>query len=84
MPKTYRVYFNRELEWPQCWSVDEGDQTTEINVCGFELHGVEAKSRNLTRSELRKQVTYKFNQPFAWIEVTGTLRLEAGIAHFSL
>lgn len=30
--KKYRIYFNRKVEAPQVWSVDEGDQSSEINV----------------------------------------------------
>lgn len=62
---TYRVYFNREREWPQCWSIDEGDQTTEINVVGFALHGVEAVSFTHDRqARIDRDAT-----PFAWLEV---------------
>lgn len=33
----FRVYFNRKREAPQVWSIDEGDQSTEVNVINFRL-----------------------------------------------
>lgn len=78
--KTYRVYFNRERDWPQCWSVDEGDQASEINVCGFRLEGVTAAGLALSKAERAKLNGQE--SPFAWIEVTGELEIKAGIAVF--
>jgi len=77
--KTYRIYFNREREWPQCWSVDEGTQASEINVVGFQLAGVEALSKTLPRDA---RASFD-NSPFAWLEVRNAeLRLDDGVAHF--
>jgi len=42
--RRWRVYFNRELDWPQVWSVDEGDQSTEINVIAVHLMGCTVQS----------------------------------------
>ena len=33
----YRLYFNRCEDFPQIWSIDEGDISTEVNVSGFGL-----------------------------------------------
>lgn len=29
---TWRIYFNRHREAPQVWSIDQGDQSSEVNV----------------------------------------------------
>lgn len=77
--KTYRVYFNREREWPQSWSVDEGSQATEINVVGFHIEGCIVSSHTRPR-----QIEESFdNSPFAWLEVEGYLQLKKGIATFT-
>lgn len=82
MKLKYRVYFNHELEWPQAWSVDEGEQSTEINVCGFVLHcGVTADSHTLPSEEKAK--SNRQDKPFAWIEVEGRMEIRQGIAHFT-
>lgn len=81
MPK-YRIYYNRELDWPQAWSVDEGTQDTEVNVIGFFLDGVQAKSRVLTK-EQRSSLNFK-DHPFAWLEVEAPEFITRdGIAIFS-
>lgn len=77
--KLYRVYFNKEREWPQSWSVDEGSQDTEINVVGFDIDGCPVKSKTHPRV-----ANESFdNSPFAWLEVVGTLDVSGGIAYFS-
>ena len=81
MRKRYRIYFNRERDWPQCWSVDEGDQSSEINVCGFEIQDCEVRSALLT-PELRAGVDGR-RAPYAWLEVTGVLELAGGHAVFT-
>lgn len=78
--RTYRIYFNRKAEWPQVWSVDEGAQTSEINVIGFVLHGIHAVSHTRPKEEI--ETTNHLNNPFAWIEVTGLLRIVGGKAYF--
>lgn len=76
----YRVYYNRSVDWPQCWSVDEGDQSSEINVCGVKMIGVPLVTRELP-PEQRAVVDNKVT-PSAWFEVDGLLRLEHGYAVF--
>ncbi len=78
----YRVYFNRELEWPQCWSVDEGDQSTEINVTGFIIEGAVAIARTLSKEERAEAIKDRLNRPFAWLEVQGEMSLVGGKAIF--
>lgn len=80
MTKTYRVYFNRKSEWPTIWSIDEGAQTSEINVQGFVLEDVRAESHNLPEEQLVS--ANHLNTPAAWITVTATLHIESGIAYF--
>lgn len=79
--KTYRVYFNKELEFPQAWSVDEGDQTTEINVAGFQLLGADAFAKVLSKEE--RAGVDRVNTPLAWLQVYGTMTLKSGIAIFT-
>jgi hypothetical protein len=79
--KRYRVYFNRAREWPQCWSVDEGTQDTEVNVCGFQIDGCAVASRSLppgARTGLEAD-----RHPFAWLEVDGVLTIDGGHAVFA-
>jgi len=80
--KTYRIYYNRKADWPQCWSIDEGTQASEINVCGFRLVDVIAESHTLPIAE--HGIVNPDNSPFAWITVTGVLRIEEGIAYVSM
>jgi hypothetical protein len=77
----YRLYFNRKSEFPCCWSVDEGTQETETNIIGFVLDGVRAESQVMTTAE--RGILDPNNVPFAWMNVTGRLRLQAGLAYFS-
>ena len=80
---TYRVYFNRELEWPQCWSVDEGDQTSEVNVVGFVIEGCKVASRNLDAARERSSAVHRLDKPFAWIEIeASSFTVSKGIATF--
>jgi hypothetical protein len=80
---TYRVYFNRgdAESWPQCWSVDEGDQSSEINVIGIDV-GICPWRTNLLPSPASAGSNPK-NTPSAWIEVTGRLEVRGGRAYFS-
>lgn len=82
MFKTYRVYYNRVLDWPQCWSVDEGDWRSEINVCGFAIDQCAVVSRELPPDQ-RARVD-RDREPVAWLEVAGVLAIERGHALFSL
>lgn len=79
--KTYRVYFNRELDFPQAWSVDEGDQTSEVNVIGFQILGADCFAKVLPPAE-RVGLDPK-KSPLAWLQVYGVLRLDGGLAVFT-
>lgn len=73
----YRVYFNRKNEYPQIWSVDEGDQKSEINVSDFKFHRVSAESR----ADL--SVKPNNDTPIAWVLIrNATLTIKDGVAHF--
>jgi hypothetical protein len=79
--KTYRVYFNRKAEWPQVWSVDEGHQDSEISVQAVEIRpGAVAISKAMNPEECSR--FDKDIKPYAWLEVTGWLKLGAGVAIF--
>lgn len=72
--KLYRAYFNRLNEAPQVWSVDEGDQSSEINVTAVSFRNCEVISRtNLGETDIE-------NKPKAWFQARGTLRIERGEA----
>lgn len=75
---THRLYFNREREWPQCWSIDTGTQADEINVCGVVFVRVYAIAR-LLPVERRGDGD---KQPYAWLDVDGRLVVRKGIAFF--
>lgn len=79
--KTYRVYFNRELDFPQAWSVDEGTQESEINIVGFQIIGADSFSKVLSADE-RAGLDGK-RTPVAWLQVYGELTLKAGMAIFT-
>lgn len=74
---TYRVYYNRALDYPQVWSVDEGTPASEVNVVGFFIDGCRATSKAITGEPGRA-----LDVPCAWIEVDGTLTLDRGVAVF--
>lgn len=71
----YRVYYNRRSELP--WSVDQGQQDTEINVTAFQLHKVLAESVvDFSVTPGNKDV------PSAWIIVRyAVLEVTDGVAH---
>lgn len=73
--KWYRVYYNRKREAPQVWSIDEGDQTSEINV-----RAVEIKARMTTNSDLSNTDADK---PTVWIEGYAHLTFRNGLAILS-
>jgi hypothetical protein len=70
----YRVYFNRLNEAPQVWSVDEGDQSSEINVSSVAIAGCEM------HSAVNLDETVNRDRPKAWFEVDGRLVVEGGVA----
>jgi hypothetical protein len=72
--KRYRIYFNRMNDVPLVWSVDEGDQASEINVREVRIFAGQVSSCvNLGETDAE-------NRPKAWLEVDGELRIEDGIA----
>lgn len=73
--RRYRIYFNRLNEAPQVWSVDEGDQSSEINVSEVRLIGVSAQS------EVNLDETVNHDRPRCWFAVTGKLSVIGGVAH---
>ena len=77
----YRLYFNREQDWPQLWSIDEGDQTTEFNVIDFRAVGCRISGHALPPAA-RASLDPKAH-PAAWIEIEAAgVRMERGIAMF--
>lgn len=73
---TYRVYFNRHAEFPTVFSVDEGDQSSEINVARVEGHRV--------NFEFHYDPNVKINPdtPSAWMTVHhAVLQVREGTAH---
>lgn len=77
----YRVYYNRAVDWPQVWSVDEGSQETEINVVGIRLLSAVAESKEIAPADREGKDPAKV--PFGWLEVTcSEMRLVGGWANF--
>lgn len=74
----YRVYFNRKNEKPQIWSVDEGHQTSEINVSHWMLHQLSAEDGGDLSVEPNPDT------PTVWIKILHSLpvRVINGTAHF--
>lgn len=71
---TYRFYFNRHAEAPQVWSVDEGDQTTEVNVKQVVCYVKATSHYNGTKVNP--------DSPSAWFEVENArLSIIGGVAH---
>lgn len=78
MNKRYRVYFNRKREAPQVWSVDEGTQESEVNVCGFVIHQGCYTSSHYNGEKPNE------DSPVAWIEVHADYTyLANGIMNFT-
>lgn len=70
----YRVYFNRHNEFPQVWSIDEGDVETEVNVKQLIMVDVRAVTHYDSTGD-------NVNTPKAWFEVHGRLEVRAGVAY---
>lgn len=80
----YRVYYNRTENEPQVWSVDEGDQSTEINVTGIKFHGVDAVAHRVG-SWVRSQpgLFTPGVSPTGWFSVESRrVEIRGGWAHF--
>lgn len=64
--RQFRAYFNRHAEAPQVCSIDEGEQTTEINVIGIRiLPGVTCVSHYLPL----KPGQDPLNTPSFWLQI---------------
>lgn len=78
----YRVYYNRSLDWPQVWSIDEGDQTTESNVIDYLADGCLVRGRSLpppVRSVEGGAPVF----PTAWVEIEAAgVQMACGVAVF--
>jgi hypothetical protein len=61
----YRVYFNAHADFPLVWSIDTGDDSTEINVKSITIIGGNCKRFT---SHYRPE-----RQPKAWFEIQGKL-----------
>jgi hypothetical protein len=72
MARLYRAYFNKLSEAPQVWSVDEGNQGSEINVQWIIFKDVTA------HSVFDGTVVDRQNVPCAWIEVLGEAEFRDG------
>ncbi len=78
---TYRVYFNRCVDFPQVWSVDEGDVSTEINV-----QGISVSSLNVwVEWVYDPSIPTNDREPRAWnlLHCSKPLTIDHGVARFS-
>lgn len=59
---TIRAYFNHRRSYPNVWSVDSGDQSSEMNVPSIISQGVSLwKTSGMERNDI---------SPVAWVEWT--------------
>lgn len=77
--KSYRVYFNRQMDWPMIWCVDEGSIHSQIRCPHVILSGVHATGNTVLAPKKVKLVP---NEPIAWIDVYAKLRLDGGTVIF--
>jgi hypothetical protein len=70
---SYRFYYNRSQDFPQCWSVDEGDSSTEINVIDVVCEVVSETRHNYTTDNER--------EPRAFMVCFGKLEVIKGVAY---
>jgi len=77
----YRLYFNRCEDWPQIWSIDNGDTSTEINVTAWRVE----VPCTVTSDRADDLATVdRARQPVAWASIEAqTLTIERGVAVFS-
>lgn len=80
MNSAYRVYFNRDADWPMIWCVDEGDISTQIRCHYVDLTGAYSIHGGtiLVPGKIKKVP----NEPLAWLDVVGVLSVSGGIARF--
>lgn len=78
----YRLYYNREPDFPQVWSFDEGTAATEVNVSGFKLDGCDVVSRTAMRYQADDPI-WREKNPVAWVTVTSRpVAIRNGLAIF--
>lgn len=77
--RRWRVYFNRQGEWPMIWCIDEGDISTQIRIQRVYFEGVAAEGATILQP---KPVKLAPNEPVAWFNVRGRLKIREGTAIF--
>lgn len=81
---TYRVYYNREEDYPQRWSFDEGSVVSEVNVQDVQIHGCDCRTSgesSLVVEQWTREQRARF--PIAWLRVTARrVVIRNGTAHF--
>jgi hypothetical protein len=75
--KRWRVYFNRQQDWPMIWCLDQGDISTQIRVHWVKMKGVKLEGATVIEEKPKKRIP---NEPVAWFEVHGMLRIKNGVA----
>lgn len=75
--KRWRVYFNRQQDWPMIWCIDQGDISTQIRVHWVKIQGVKLEGGTTISQKPTKRIP---NEPVAWFEVKGKLRITNGVA----
>ncbi len=74
----YRCYFNRASEFPTVWSIDEGDQSTEINVTDIKIN-----SGCTAETHYDRTVKPNNDTATAWFTVpNAVLEIRDCVAHF--
>jgi len=77
--KTYRVYYDRKDEYGVVWwSVDEGDQSTEIKVKGVVICQCEVLTMTANPN-----IPQKRDEPTGWVEVTGKAMVKSGVCYIT-
>lgn len=71
--KTFRIYFNRKSEYPHVWSIDEGEQTSEIIVQWIACDGVSMRTHYSVVEAIDRE-----NIPCAWFSVEAVAEFTKG------
>lgn len=79
-PKSYRVYFNRQMDWPMIWCVDEGTVQSQIRCHWVDMSGAKSAVGNTRIGPGKTKVIP--NEPYAWIDVVGVPYLDKGVVRF--
>ena len=77
--KTFRVYFNRDKDWPMVWCVDEGSIDTQIRCCCVYTTEAIAHTWHTVLGPNKTDGKVAPNEPIAWVEVVGVLRVDSGV-----